>query len=116
MRDARRDGAGALWHPARVRSFTDVKVFSVSTYGARLELSDRINEWLAQNRDIEIVDKEILQSSDASFHCYTLTLFFVRRSRAPEVSAASAEPGGEPSAEPAAETSAASGDADVAER
>lgn len=100
MRDARRDGAGALWHPARVRSFTDVKVFSVSTYGARLELSDRINEWLAQNRDIEIVDKEILQSSDASFHCYTLTLFFVRT---------------KPAGEGAAESAAASVDAPASE-
>lgn len=79
-----------------MRSFTDVKVFSVSTYGARLELSDRINEWLAQNRDIEIVDKEVLQSSDSSFHCYTLTLFFVRTKPA--------------SAEPAAEASAVSND------
>ena len=67
-----------------MRLFTDVKVFSVSTYGARLELSDRINEWLAQNRDIEIVDKEVLQSSDSSFHCYTLTLFFVRTKPAGE--------------------------------
>jgi hypothetical protein len=92
-----------------VRLFTDVKVFSVSTYGARLELSDRINEWLAQNRDIEIVDKEVLQSSDSSFHCYTLTLFFVRTSRPPEASA-------EPSVEPAAEASAVSGDPDAAAR
>lgn len=75
-------------------------MFSVSTYGARLELSDRINEWLAQNRDIEIVDKEVLQSSDSSFHCYTLTLFFVRTSRPPE---------------PAAEPSVAAGDVPASE-
>lgn len=96
-----------------MRLFTDVKVFSASTYGARLELSDRINEWLAQNRDIEIVDKEVLQSSDSSFHCYTLTLFFVRTKPA---SVASAEPGGEPSVEPAAEASAVSRDPDAAAR
>ena len=112
MRGAPRDVAWALWHPARVRLFTDVKVFSVSTYGARLELSDRINEWLAQNRDIEIVDKEVLQSSDSSFHCYTLTLFFVRTKPAAE---GSTEPAGELSAEPAPEASAASGDSPASE-
>jgi hypothetical protein len=56
-----------------------VKVFSATLAGERAVLGDRVSSWLAANRDIEIVAICVTQSSDSRFHCYTLTLFFMRR-------------------------------------
>jgi folate-dependent tRNA-U54 methylase TrmFO/GidA len=60
-------------------SFTGVKVFSTTLARDRDALSDRITAWLRQNPQIEIVDKEVTQSSDKEFHCLTLTFFFRER-------------------------------------
>jgi hypothetical protein len=57
-------------------NFTGVKVFSATKAREREEISDRINEWIQSNRNIEVVDKVVTQSSDNEFHCLTITLFY----------------------------------------
>lgn len=56
-----------------------VKVFSATMQRKRDELGDGITRWIQDNRDKEIVDVIVTQSSDAEFHCVTITLFWRRR-------------------------------------
>ncbi len=60
-------------------SFDGVKVFSATKAREREGISDRINDWLANNGDrYKIVDKIVTQSSDREFHCLTITIFYDR--------------------------------------
>ena len=60
--------------------FTGVKVFSTTLARDREHLSERINGWLGEHPELEVVDYVITQSSDQEFHCLTLT-FFTRERR-----------------------------------
>lgn len=53
-----------------------VKVFSVTKFRERLALGDQITEWLARNPQYCILDRIVTQSSDAEFHCLSITLFY----------------------------------------
>ncbi len=57
-------------------SFTGVKVFSTTLARDRDALSERITSWIRDNPQVEIVDKEVTQSSDKEFHCLSITFFF----------------------------------------
>lgn len=59
-----------------VMDFSGVKVFSATMASDRERLGERINQWLASNPRVEVVDKVVLQSSDAEFHCLSVTLFY----------------------------------------
>jgi len=59
-------------------SFDGVKVFSATKAREREEISDRINDWLASS-NVEVVDKQVTQSSDREFHCLTITIFYKRK-------------------------------------
>ena len=61
---------------------TGVKVFSATKAKEREILGDNVTRWLAANKDIEIVDKIVTQSSDSEFHCLTITLFYRAKSQA----------------------------------
>ena len=56
--------------------FTHVKVFSATKMIERAELGDVITRWLAEHPEVEVVDTAVRQSSDAQFHCMTITLFY----------------------------------------
>lgn len=56
--------------------FSGVKVFSATMAADRERLGERISRWLAYNPGVQIVDKVVLQSSDAEFHCLSVTLFY----------------------------------------
>jgi hypothetical protein len=56
--------------------FRGVKVFSATMAGDRERLGERIGKWLADNPGVQVVDKVVLQSSDAEFHCLSVTLFY----------------------------------------
>ena len=56
--------------------FTGIKVFSATKAREREEISDRITDWIAANRNIEITGHEVKQSSDNEFHCLTIVIFF----------------------------------------
>lgn len=69
--------AGSL---ARAQTpFTGVKVFSATMFGDRAGLGEKVTDWITQNRDVELSDISVTQSSDASFHCITITLFYRER-------------------------------------
>lgn len=59
--------------------FTGVKVFSTTLARDRDQLSERITGWLRERPGIEIVGREVTQSSDKEFHCLTITLFYRER-------------------------------------
>lgn len=55
--------------------FTGVKVFSTTLARDRENMGENITKWLKEN-NVEIVDKQVTQSSDKEFHCLTITLFY----------------------------------------
>jgi hypothetical protein len=57
-----------------------MKVFSATKAKEREELGRRVTGWLRENRDAEIIDKKVTQSSDREFHCLTITVFYLRQS------------------------------------
>lgn len=54
-----------------------VKVFSATKAREREMMGDMITRWIHENPDIEILEKVVSQSSDAEFHCLTITFFYV---------------------------------------
>lgn len=57
--------------------FSGVKVFSATMFGERAELGEKVTHWLANNRDhLQLSDITVTQSSDASFHCISIIVFF----------------------------------------
>ena len=63
-------------------SFTGVKVFSTTLARDREVMGDAIGRWLKEHPGLEVVDREITQSSDREFHCLTITLFYRERKQA----------------------------------
>ena len=63
-------------HDASPEGFDGLKVFSATKASDRAVLGERITEWLRNHRDLEITSKTVRQSSDAAFHCLSITLFF----------------------------------------
>ena len=61
--------------------FNGVKVFSATLFNDRQQLGERITAWIANNPHSEVTESIVTQSSDASFHCIALTVFFRSRSR-----------------------------------
>jgi hypothetical protein len=59
-----------------LRQFNGVKVFSATLFQDRGRLGDRITDWLTAHPDAAIADLVVTQSSDASFHCIAITLFY----------------------------------------
>lgn len=57
-------------------SFTGVKVFTATKAKEREELGDVITRWLAEHPALEVVDRNVLQSSDNEYHCLTVVLFY----------------------------------------
>jgi hypothetical protein len=66
-----------------MQKYDNVKIFSATKARDRDSLGDRVTEWLRDNR-VEIVNKVVRQSSDAEFHCLTITLFY-RNAGEPDV-------------------------------
>ncbi len=57
-------------------SLSGVKVFSATKARDRESLGENVTSWMRGNPTKEIVDKIVTQSSDAEFHCLTITLFY----------------------------------------
>jgi hypothetical protein len=63
-----------------METFNEVKVFSATLARERANLGERITDWLkANDRRLEVVDKEVRQSSDYEFHCLSIILFLRRK-------------------------------------
>jgi hypothetical protein len=59
-----------------VDRFNGVKVFTATMAMRRERLGDDATEWLANNLSVTVVDIIVSQSSDAGFHCLTITVFY----------------------------------------
>lgn len=59
-----------------VHVYDAVKVFSATLAKKRAALGDEVTAWMRQNPQATIVDKVVTQSSDAEFHCLTITMFY----------------------------------------
>jgi hypothetical protein len=57
-------------------SFDGVKVFSATMFQDRERLGDKVTDWLSAHRDAQIMSFTVTQSSDASFHCIAITVFY----------------------------------------
>ena len=62
-----------------IPQFTGVKVFSTTLARDREVMGEKITTWLKDNPNIEIIDKEVTQSSDKEFHCLSITLFYKQK-------------------------------------
>ena len=62
--------------------FDGVRVFSATRAPEREVIGDVIANWIAAHPSYEVVDKNVLLSSDASFHCLTIILYFRIRPQA----------------------------------
>jgi len=56
--------------------FNGVKVFSATMAQERDQLGERITIWLREHPESRVVDTIVTQSSDESFHCLAITLFY----------------------------------------
>ena len=63
--------------------YTGIKVFSTTLARDREAMGENITKWLQNNPQLEVVLKEITQSSDKEFHCLTITLFYKDRGAQP---------------------------------
>jgi len=52
-----------------------VKVFSSTKMKDREALGDKVTDWLTAHPDVQILKTDVMQSSDAEFHCYSIVLF-----------------------------------------
>ncbi|HLL23971.1 MAG TPA: hypothetical protein VK427_17685 [Kofleriaceae bacterium] len=57
--------------------FNGVKVFSATMLADRARLGDKITAWLTAHPAFGLVDIIVTQSSDMSFHCLAVTIFYV---------------------------------------
>ncbi|HSN27211.1 MAG TPA: hypothetical protein VLT45_13035, partial [Kofleriaceae bacterium] len=58
------------------KSFNAVKVFSATMFQDRERLGDKVSDWIASHPESKIADVVVTQSSDASFHCIAITVFY----------------------------------------
>ncbi len=56
--------------------FDGVRIFSATTSVDRNDLGTRITDWLRANPHVQIVEKQVLQSSDEKFHCVTIVCWY----------------------------------------
>jgi len=59
-----------------INGYDGIKVFSATKALERESLGEKITEWIHRNKRLEIIDTVITQSSDNSFHCLAITLFY----------------------------------------
>lgn len=58
------------------KHFNGVKVFSATMVAQRGALGGVVTDWIQANPQLEIVDLVVTQSSDASFHCIAISVFY----------------------------------------
>jgi hypothetical protein len=57
-------------------AFNGVKVFSATMFQQREQLGEKVTEWIAANSNVKITEVVVTQSSDASFHCIAISVFY----------------------------------------
>jgi hypothetical protein len=61
--------------------FTGVKVFSTTLARNREVMGETVSRWIVEHPELEVVDREIRQSSDKQFHCVSIVVFYRDRER-----------------------------------
>jgi hypothetical protein len=56
--------------------FNGVKIFSATMLADRERLGEKITAWLQAHPRYRLVDIWVTQSSDMSFHCLAITIFY----------------------------------------
>lgn len=67
-----------------MRAFDGLKIFTATKAREREELGEAVTAWIRAHPQVEIVDRQVLQSSDNEFHCLTVVLFYREGSRTPD--------------------------------
>ena len=57
-------------------SFNAVKIFSATMFADRDALGEKVTAWIGNNARAEVTEMVVTQSSDASFHCIAITVFY----------------------------------------
>jgi len=68
---------GLLTRPGQ--QFNGVQVFSASMVADRDQLGERVTRWIAEHPRCKVTEFVVTQSSDARFHCITITVFYQER-------------------------------------
>jgi len=63
-------------------AFNGVKVFSATMFADRDQLGEKVTRWIGANPQLQVTEIIVTQSSDASFHCLAITLFYRETKRA----------------------------------
>jgi hypothetical protein len=77
-REPLRSGAGLVLRPG---PFDGVKVFSATMFAQRAQLGEQVTAWIQSNLTYELTEIIVTQSSDASFHCIAISVFYRERRR-----------------------------------
>ena len=64
-------------------AFNGVKVFCATMFAQREQLGETVTHWLAERPHLELVDLVVTQSSDAAFHCISISVFYFERLASP---------------------------------
>jgi hypothetical protein len=64
------------------RAWDGCRVFSATKAKDRAELGERVTAWLRE-AGVLPVDVQVRQSSDESFHCLSITVFYLKRPQDP---------------------------------
>jgi len=59
--------------------FNGVKVFAATMFNERQLLGEKVTAWIADNPRNELTEIYVTQSSDAAYHCISLTVFYRSR-------------------------------------
>lgn len=55
--------------------YDGIQTFSATTLRGRAELGERVTAWIKAAR-VEVIDRQVLQSSGDAYHCITIVLFW----------------------------------------
>ena len=67
-------GGGVVLRPGM--PFNGIKVFSATMFADRDQLGEKVTAWIANNPALTPTEIVVTQSSDASFHCIAVTVFY----------------------------------------
>ncbi len=69
----------------REGGFNGVKVFTATMFADRGVLGEKVTSWIAEHPENQLTEIIVTQSSDASFHCIAISVFY-RQTRKPAAS------------------------------
>ena len=62
-------------------AFNGVKVFCATKFADRERLGETVTLWLAEHPELDLVDLVVTQSSDAAYHCVTISVFYLETTK-----------------------------------